>query len=92
VVLVEDGNRSSLGFLTKEFTVDRGHGIEAMVAVYVPTNHLYLGDIVICERERASFPDITVEEGLRIFLTGGMALPPRLRSAEGDKSAPEFRV
>jgi uncharacterized membrane protein len=92
VVLVEDGNRSSLGFLTKEFTVDRGHGIEAMVAVYVPTNHLYLGDIVICERERASFPDITVEEGLRIFLTGGMALPPRIRSAEGDNSAPEFRV
>ena len=92
VVLVEDGNRSSLGFLTKEFTVDRGHGTEAMVAVYVPTNHLYLGDIVICERDRASFPDITVEEGLRIFLTGGMALPPRIRSAEGDNRAPEFRV
>ena len=36
-------------------------------------------DIVICERERALFPDITVEEGIRIFLTGGMALPPRLR-------------
>ena len=46
------------------------------MAVYVPTNHLYLGDIVICERERAMFPDITVEEGIRIFLTGGMALPP----------------
>ena len=46
------------------------------MAVYVPTNHLYLGDIVICERERATFPDITVEEGIRIFLTGGMALPP----------------
>ena len=45
------------------------------MAVYVPTNHLYLGDIVICERQRATFPDITVEEGIRIFLTGGMALP-----------------
>ena len=44
--------------------------------MYVPTNHLYLGDIVICERERATFPDITVEDGIRIFLTGGMALPP----------------
>ena len=41
----------------------------------MPTNHLYLGDIVICPRERAAFPDITVEEGIRIFLTGGMALP-----------------
>ena len=45
------------------------------MAVYVPTNHLYLGDIVICERGEAIFPDITVEEGIRIFLTGGMALP-----------------
>ena len=47
--------------------------------MYVPTNHLYLGDIVICERERATFPDISVEDGIRIFLTGGMALPPRVR-------------
>jgi hypothetical protein len=47
--------------------------------VYVPTNNLYLGDVVICERDRAVFPDISVEEGIRILLTGGMALPPRLR-------------
>ena len=80
VVLVEDPRRGyALGFLTREFTVDRGRGPEALLAVYVPTNHLYLGDIVICERDRAMFPDITVEEGIRIFLTGGMALPPRLR-------------
>jgi len=50
-----------------------------MLAVYVPTNHLYLGDIVIVERERAIFPDVTVEDGIRIFLTGGMALPPKVR-------------
>jgi uncharacterized membrane protein len=81
VVLVHGRDSYSLGFLTKEFTVDRGAGPEAMLAVYVPTNHLYLGDIVICERARASFPDITVEEGLRIFLTGGMALPPRVGGA-----------
>lgn len=94
VVLVQDGERYSLGFLTKEFTVDRGRGAEPMVAVYVPTNHLYLGDIVICERERASFPDISVEDGLRIFLTGGMALPSRVVGAagQGDARAPEFRV
>src|SRR3954463_5161055 len=47
VVLIEDVSRGLLlGFLTKEFTIDRGtQGPEAMVAVYVPTNHLYLGDI-----------------------------------------------
>ena len=81
VVMIEDPKRGGyvLGFLTREFTVDRGRGPEALLAVYVPTNHLYLGDIVLCERERATFPDIAVEDGIRIFLTGGMALPPRLK-------------
>ena len=80
VVMIEDPRRGYvLGFLTREFTVDRGQGPEPLLAVYVPTNHLYLGDIVLCERERATFPDITVEDGIRIFLTGGMALPPRLK-------------
>ena len=84
VVMLEDKQGYSLGFLTKEFTVDRGRGPEDVVAVYVPTNHLYLGDIVIVERARALFPDITVEEGIRVFLTGGMALPSRLGSAKRD--------
>jgi uncharacterized membrane protein len=84
VVMLEDKQGFSLGFLTKEFTVDRGRGPEDLVAVYVPTNHLYLGDIVIVERARALFPDITVEEGIRVFLTGGMALPSRLLSAARD--------
>ena len=80
VVMFEDGKRGFvLGFLTREFTIDRGRGLEALLAVYVPTNHLYLGDIVIVEPAHAMFPDITVEDGIRIFLTGGMALPTRLR-------------
>jgi uncharacterized membrane protein len=80
VAMIEDPRRGYvLGFLTREFTVDRGRGPEPLLAVYVPTNHLYLGDVVICERDRVTFPDVTVEEGIKIFLTGGMALPPRLK-------------
>jgi uncharacterized membrane protein len=80
VVMIEDAKRGFvLGFLTREFTVDRGHGPEPLLAVYVPTNHLYLGDIVIVDPAHATFPEITVEDGIRIFLTGGMALPTRLR-------------
>ena len=79
VVLVQElGRRYVLGFLTREFTVSRGQGAESFVAVYVPTNHLYLGDVVVYPREQVIFPDLSVEEGLRIFLTGGMALPSRL--------------
>jgi uncharacterized membrane protein len=93
VVLIEDASRGFvLGFLTKEFTVDRGQGPEALVAVYVPTNHLYLGDIVICPRDRAAYPDITVEQGIRIFLTGGMAMSERLRARRGDDRVGDFRV
>jgi hypothetical protein len=49
-----------------------------MIAVYVPTNHLYLGDVRMYPRSRALFPEISVEEGIRIFLTGGMSLPGRI--------------
>ena len=93
VVMVESRQGYSLGFLTKEFTVDRGKGPEPLIAVYVPTNHLYLGDIVICERDKAIFPDISVEDGLRIFLTGGMSLPERVRETGLTKDrVKEFRV
>lgn len=68
-----------MGFLTKEFTVERDDGAEELMAVYVPTNHLYLGDVILCPREDAYFPDLTVEEGVRMFLTGGMSLPGRIR-------------
>jgi len=82
VVLVDDPSRGLiLGFLTREFTVDRGQGPESFVAVYVPTNHLYLGDIVAFPSTRVQYPDLSVEDGIRIFLTGGMALPPQVRSA-----------
>jgi uncharacterized membrane protein len=80
VVMVEDPRRGyALGFQTREFTVDRGRGPEPLLAVYIPTNNLYLGDVVIVERDRAMFPDISVEDGIRIVLTGGMALPPKVR-------------
>lgn len=85
MVLVEDQGRGAvLGFLTKEFQVDRGKGLETILAVYVPTNHLYLGDILLCSPDRASFPDLTVEEGIRIFLTGGTGMPDRMRVKPGD--------
>jgi uncharacterized membrane protein len=60
--------------------MDRGQGPEAMVAVYVPTNHLYLGDVFVYPPGQVSYPDLSVEEGIRIFLTGGMALPNAVNS------------
>lgn len=75
VVLIDDPRRGLvLGFLTKRFALDRGRGAEDLVAVYVPTNHIYFGDIHIYPSSAVSYPDVSVQEGVQIFLTGGMAL------------------
>jgi len=94
VVIVEDLERGFvLGFLTKEFDLDRGLGAERLMAIYVPTNHLYLGDIRIYPSRLARFPNITVQEGIRIFLTGGMAVADLVRAdteqvSDGQASEP----
>jgi uncharacterized membrane protein len=78
VVVPQSDGSWALGFLTREFVaVDAGRRQE-LVAVYVPSNHLYLGNLVVCPRERVSFPDLSVEQGIGIFLTGGTALPERI--------------
>jgi uncharacterized membrane protein len=80
VLVAQPGRGHVLGFLTREFTLDRGRGPEPLVAVYVPTNHLYLGDVLVFAASEIEYPDITVEQGIRIFLTGGMALPAAVRT------------
>ena len=80
-----------LGFLTREFTLHRGDRDEPLVAVFVPTNHLYLGDVLVYPRDQVVFPELSVEEGIRVFLTGGMALPSHLGDAARSKERPLSR-
>ena len=90
VVLLDDSHRGLvIGFLTKNFILDRGRGPEELVAVYVPTNHIYFGDIHIYKASAVSYPDLSVQEGVQIFLTGGMALSPRLRTRPGKEPSAE---
>ncbi len=93
VVLIDDPKTGYvLGFLTKEFMLDRGEGDELLLAVYVPTNHLYLGDVRIFPKNRAVYPDLTVQEGVRIFLTGGMAVSEALNAARTETKDPPVAV
>ena len=88
VVLVDDPKRGLvLGFLTKEFTIEGRDGAGVHVAVYVPTNHVYFGDVHIYPRSVVSFPSLTVQEGLQVFLTGGMALAERLEIEQEKRQA-----
>jgi uncharacterized membrane protein len=92
VVLVSDAaGLARLGFLTREFEVEPAGGgpSEAWAAVYVPTNNLYLGDVFVCRREGLQYPGITVEEGVRIFLTGGMAMAERVAALPAPGGQPD---
>ncbi len=93
VVLVEtrDGRRV-FGFLTREFTVEGDAGTEQMIAVYVPTNNLYLGDIQIFPAADVRYPDLTVEEGVRVILTGGMAMTSRVHLRSQVKDPGELQL
>jgi len=81
VVLVPhpQGGNLRLGFLTREFEMNDadGHAV-GWAAVYVPTNHLYLGDMYCFPRESLVEPALTIEQGVRIVLTGGTAFPPKV--------------
>ncbi|MBI2218303.1 MAG: DUF502 domain-containing protein [Candidatus Rokubacteria bacterium] len=89
VVLVEHPREGTyaFGFVTSEILLDTPHGKREMVAVFVPTNNLYLGDIVVIPREDVLPTALEVEEGLRIILSAGTAAPaklPRARSQAPD--------
>ena len=65
------------GFLIGEIRVE-GTKPETLVTVFVPTNHLYLGDIVLVPRDAVVSTGLSVEEGIRVILSAGTAAPARL--------------
>jgi uncharacterized membrane protein len=75
----------AFGFLTKECTVKVGSDGEesCLRAVYVPTNNLYLGEIVLLREGDVFYTDIPIEEGIKIILSGGIAAPNRIGEAKG---------
>jgi uncharacterized membrane protein len=87
VVLVPHpgGTGFAVGFLTREFEVEGEMGrMDPWASVYVPTNHLYLGAILCYPRSALRFPELTVEEAIRIALTGGAAFPESVRRKASD--------
>jgi uncharacterized membrane protein len=83
VVLVQHPREGSYAyaFVTSEVIVETFDGKAEMVTVFIPTNNLYLGDIVVVPRADVIATGLTVEEGVRIILSAGTATPPRLPRA-----------
>jgi uncharacterized membrane protein len=88
VVLVEypRPGQLSLGFVTGRFDlVGSGPG-GRRVAVYVPTNHFYLGNTVFVPEAEVLLTDLSVQAGVQVVLSSGAGLPARVscrRAADG---------
>ncbi len=74
----------AFGFLTKECSVrseDKGEET-SFRAVYIPTNNLYLGEVILFQGEDVFYTDIPIEEGIKIILSGGIATPQKIVGAK----------
>jgi len=61
----------AVGFLTKKMICEGNE----LFAIYVPTNNLYLGEVLFLKEEAIIRTDLTVEAGMRIVASGGTAAP-----------------
>jgi len=72
--------RTTPGFLTGSFTLRFKDGREyAVCTVYVPTNHLYVGDVVVLPAEDVIETDLSVEDGVSLMLSAGSSVPRVVR-------------
>ncbi len=80
VVLAEHPREGEFvfGFVTSEVLVETPGRKREMLTVFVPTNNLYLGDVIMVPRQDVISTGLTVEEGIRIILSAGTATPSRL--------------
>ncbi|KAK1555798.1 hypothetical protein Q3G72_031395 [Acer saccharum] len=65
----------AFGFITSSVVLQRDNGDEELCSVYVPTNHLYIGDIFLVNSEEIIRPNLSVREGIEIIVSVGMTMP-----------------
>ncbi|KAH9669353.1 protein like cov 2 [Citrus sinensis] len=53
----------------------KDNGDEELCSVFVPTNHLYIGDIFLVSSKEIIRPNLSIREGIEIIVSGGMTMP-----------------
>ena len=78
-VLAQLPGRTTPGFLTGTFELQRRDGSRhELCTVYIPTNHLYVGDVVVLPAEDVIETDLSVEDGISLLLSAGASVPDRV--------------
>ncbi|ERM98589.1 hypothetical protein AMTRI_Chr05g56880 [Amborella trichopoda] len=72
----------AFGFITSAVVLQSYSGEEDLCCVYVPTNHLYIGDIFLINSNDVIRPNLSVREGIEIVVSGGMSMPQILSTLD----------
>jgi len=77
VLLVEYPREGSFALGFRTMTAEENG--RRLAVVYVPTNNLYLGDVLFLPEDEVVRLEMTVEQAVRILVSGGTAAPPKLK-------------
>lgn len=75
VLVAREDDILMFGFVTGDFVLTADGQDQRMYTVYIPTNHLYLGDVFVVPAKRIVEVDMTLEEGISAVLSCGGSLP-----------------
>ncbi|KAA0061552.1 protein CONTINUOUS VASCULAR RING 1-like [Cucumis melo var. makuwa] len=74
----------AFGFITSSVVLQSYSGEEELCCVYVPTNHLYIGDVFLVHTKDVIRPNLSVREGIEIVVSGGMSMPQILSTMNSE--------
>ncbi|KAG8481633.1 hypothetical protein CXB51_026451 [Gossypium anomalum] len=73
----------AFGFITSPVILHGSSaGSEELNCVYVPTNHLYIGDMFLISSNDIVRPNLSAREGIEIVISGGMSVPRMLTTLD----------
>ncbi|CAN1175774.1 Protein LIKE COV 2 [Linum perenne] len=72
----------AFGFITSSVVLQRHNRDEELCSVYVPTNHLYIGDIFLVNSADIIRPNLSIREGIEILVSVGMTMPQVISAVE----------
>ncbi|OAY35987.1 protein LIKE COV 2 [Manihot esculenta] len=86
----------AFGFITSTVILQKDNEDEELCSVFVPTNHLYIGDIFLVNSKDIIRPNLSIREGIEIIVSGGMTMPqmitPLQRIARQSERIPLNRI
>nr|AFK36252.1 unknown [Lotus japonicus] len=72
----------AFGFITSTVILQKENEDEELCSVFVPTNHLYIGDILLVNSKDVIRPNLSIREGIEIIVSGGMTMPQLISPVE----------